>query len=49
MKHTIKFPTGSQYRPEAVTVDGVEYSRRVSQNNTAIAGAQARAVIFYTT
>lgn len=26
MKHTIKFPTGSQYRPEAVTVDGVEYS-----------------------
>lgn len=26
MKQTIEFPTGNRYRPEAVTVDGVEYS-----------------------
>lgn len=26
MKYTIQFPNGDQYRPEAITVDGVEYS-----------------------
>jgi hypothetical protein len=26
MKHAIEFPAGKQYRPEAITVDGVEYS-----------------------